>query len=138
MTTNDTLVRRTLLLDAVVSGANGAVYLVAAGPLESALGLPAELLRPLGAFLLAYAALLWLVATRAELRLGAVRVVVAGNVAWTVASLVVLAGGWLTPTALGEAWLAIQALAVAGIAALQAYALRSSATSVDAVSASAG
>ena len=45
-----------LRLDAVVTAANGAAYLVAAGPLSELLGLSAPLLRVAGAVLLVFAA----------------------------------------------------------------------------------
>ena len=51
-----------LRLDAVVTAANGAAYLLAAGPLADLLGLDATLLRVVGAGLLAFAAVVWLVA----------------------------------------------------------------------------
>ena len=41
-------IRFALLLDAVVTGANGVAYLVAAGPIGDLLGLPADLLRAAG------------------------------------------------------------------------------------------
>src|SRR5690625_1760606 len=43
--------RFALTLDAVVTGANGAAYLVAAGALDDLLGVPTGLLRGIGAFL---------------------------------------------------------------------------------------
>ncbi len=55
--------RSALQLDAGVSGANGAAYLLAAGPLGDLLGLSAPLLRVLGLVLIAFSALVWLTAT---------------------------------------------------------------------------
>ena len=52
-----------LKLDAVVTAANGAAYLVAAGPLGELLGLDPALLRVVGGGLLAFAAVVWLVAS---------------------------------------------------------------------------
>ena len=118
------LLRLALKLDALVTGLNGAAYLAAATALDSPLGVEAGVLRPIGAFLLVYAAAVWVVATRAEIRPAAVRTVVAANAIWAADSLVVLAAGWLSPTTVGGVWIALQALVVAGFAALQAYALR--------------
>ena len=123
-TSPGTLLRFALKLDAVVSGANGVAYLAAAGLLDSPLGVDADVLRPLGAFLLLYAAAIWFLATRAEIRPLAVRAVIEGNAIWVTASLVVLAANWLSPTLGGGVWIALQATVVAGFAALQAYALR--------------
>ena len=58
--------RTALKLDAVVTGANGAAYLVAAGPLEDLLGLSPALLRGIGAFLLLFSAAVWTVAARPQ------------------------------------------------------------------------
>jgi hypothetical protein len=119
-----TLLRWALGLDAIVSGANGVVYLAAGGVLDSALGLSATLLRPLGVFLLVYAAALALVASRPAINVPAVWVVIVGNAAWAVASLVGLAAEWLSPTVVGGVWIVLQALAVAAFAVFQLYSLR--------------
>ena len=50
------LLRTALTLDAGVTAANGAAYLVLAGPLHDLLGLSEAVLRGAGAFLLVYAA----------------------------------------------------------------------------------
>jgi hypothetical protein len=119
-----TLLRWALGVDAIVSGANGVVYLAAGGALDSVLGLSATLLRPLGAFLLVYAAALALVASRPAINVPAVWVVIAGNASWALGSLVALAAGWLSPTVAGGVWIVLQALAVAAFAAFQLYSLR--------------
>jgi hypothetical protein len=119
---DDTLLRRALQLDAVVSGANGVAYLALGGALDSVLGVPASLLWALGGLLVGYAAFVWYAAS--SLRPAAVWAVIAANVTWAAASLVVLAGGWLSPTTAGGVWIALQALAVALLAAAQVYALR--------------
>ena len=128
MTTTTTapapLLRLALRLDAVVSGLNGAAYLLAAAPLADLLGLDAGVLRGLGVFLLAFAAAVWLVADRPAPP--AVRTVVAGNALWAVGSLAAVATGLGSPTTLGAVWLVLQALVVAAFAALQATGLRRS------------
>jgi hypothetical protein len=50
-----TMLRRFLALDAAVTGVNGLVYLLAAGPVGRFLGVGSGLLAGLGAFLVAYA-----------------------------------------------------------------------------------
>lgn len=112
------ILRPALLLDAAVSGANGVVYLAAAGPVGELLGLSPALLRGVGAFFLVWAVLVWAVARRP--RRAAVTGVIAGNAVWAADSLVVAAAGWGDPTAVGTAWIVLQALVVAAFAALQA------------------
>ena len=119
------LLRFALRFDALVSGANGVVYLAAAGPLAAGLGVSEPVLRGLGAFLVLYAVVLMMVAARRPAPAAiAVRAIIAANVLWAVDSIVVLALGWAEPTVVGGAWFVAQAFSVAGFAALQAYALR--------------
>jgi hypothetical protein len=116
-------VRRSLLLDAAVSGAFG--VLVAAGSpwLDGVLGGPVAFLVPLGVFLVLYAGALWLIA-----RVGApaplVRAVIAGNAAWTALSVAAVAFDWLTLTTTGTVLTLAQAAAVALLAELQLAGLR--------------
>jgi hypothetical protein len=111
-------------LDAVVTGANAIVYLAAAGPLEDLLGLEAGLLRAAGALLAAYAAALWVIASRRPVARGAVTAVVLANAAWAVASVVAAVAGWGTPTTGGTVWVVLQGLVVAAFAGLQRRASR--------------
>jgi hypothetical protein len=116
--------RGALLLDAAVTGANGAAYLLAAVPLGDLLGLSPTLLRVLGAGLLAFALAVWLTATRPAVPRGPVAAIVAVNAAWAAGSVVVAIGGWTSPTTIGTLWIVAQALVVGTFAELQATALR--------------
>ena len=118
------LLRLALKLDAVVTGANGAAYLAAAGPLSDLLGLSEALLRGAGAFLLVYAAFVWIVGTRREIPRGAVFAIVAGNAIWAVDSVVMAIAGWGDATTAGTVWILLQAVVVAGFAELQLTGLR--------------
>jgi hypothetical protein len=118
------LLRAALKLDAVVTGANGAAYLAAAGPLGELLGLSETLLRATGAFLLAYAALVWIVGARREIPRGPVYAIVAANAIWAVDSLVMAIAGWGEPTTAGTVWIVAQAVVVAAFAELQLTGLR--------------
>jgi hypothetical protein len=118
------LLRLALRLDAVVTGLNGAAYLLAASPLADLLGLPAGWLRGTGVFLLAYAAAVWLVGIRPTPT--AVRTVVAANALWAAGSVLVVLAGLGSPTTVGAVWLVLQALVVAAFAVLQAAGLRRS------------
>ncbi len=116
--------RTVLRLDSAVTGANGAAYLLAAGPLGDLLGLDAVLLRVLGVVLLAFATVVWLTAARPVVPRAAVRAIVAINAAWVAASVVVAIGGWTSPTVAGAVWIVAQAIVVAGFAELQVAALK--------------
>ena len=120
------LLRRALLADAIISGATGALMALAATPLSGLLGLPAALLFGAGAVLLPFAAFLLYLATRTRVPRAAAWSVVGCNVLWAVASLALLATGWMDPTALGYAFTIFQALAVALFAELQYFGIRRS------------
>ncbi|MBC9713418.1 hypothetical protein H9Y04_12640 [Streptomyces sp. TRM66268-LWL] len=110
-------------LDAVVTGANGLAYAVASGPLGRLLGVDDGLLLALGLGLLAYAAGVGVLAARKEPPVLPVRAVVEINLAWAVMSVVALVV-WFSPSTAGTVWIPMQALTVAGFAALQYTALR--------------
>ncbi|GAA4988385.1 hypothetical protein [Kineococcus glutinatus] len=116
--------RALLRLDVAVTGANAVAYLAAAAPLSDALGLPVGLLRGAGAFLLVYAAAVWLVAARPRIHPGAAAAVVAVNALWALDCLTAALLGWGTPTTAGVVWTVLQALVVAAFAAAQLAALR--------------
>lgn len=118
-----TALRRFLALDAVVTGVNGLAYLAASGPLARFLGVGSTLLLELGAFLVVYAAGVGLLAARPSPAALPVRAVVEANLAWAVLSCLALAL-WLSPSAAGAVWTVLQALTVAGFAALQHIALK--------------
>jgi hypothetical protein len=116
--------RVVLLLDAAASGATAAPLLLAAAPLEGLLGLPAALMRVAGLILIPFAAFVLYVATREPHVHGAVAAIIFANVAWVVASIALLLGGWVAPTALGYAFVIVQAMAVGIFAELQVTGLR--------------
>ena len=91
-----------------------------AGPL----GLPEALLRGAGLLLLPFLGLLALAAGRQRPARPLVWSIVLLNGLWVLASLLLLAGGWLAPTAAGYAFVVLQALLVGLFAELQALGLR--------------
>jgi hypothetical protein len=113
-----------LRLDAVVTAGNGAAYLAAAGPLSDLLGLDAGLLRVTGAGLLAFAAVVWLVASAKRMSRPAPATIIALNAGWVVGSIAAALAGLGTPTTAGAVWMIAQALVVAGFAELQLTGLR--------------
>jgi hypothetical protein len=120
MTCNrDALLRQALWLDAIVSGATGALLWAAAGALAGLLGLPRPLLAGAGLVCLVYAAALVLLARRTRIARGAAMAVVAGNGLWVAASLWLLVSGLVMPTLAGQAFVLFQAAAVLGLAVLQ-------------------
>jgi hypothetical protein len=120
----ETLLRLVLKLDAAVTGANGVAYLAAAGPLEDLLGVSAGLLRPIGAFLVLFAAAVWFVATRRVVPRTAVLAIATANAVWALGSLVFAAAGASSPGTVGTVWVLLQALVVGSFAALQALTSR--------------
>lgn len=115
---------RVLWADAASCVATGALQVGLTGPLAQLLHLPAPLLMGTGLFLLAYAAVVAWVATRNPLPRAAVGAIVAGNLAWAVGCVALLAAGGLAPTWFGGAWVTAQALTVLVLAELQWFALR--------------
>jgi hypothetical protein len=121
---HDRLLRQSLGIDALASGALGVLLAVGGGVLDELLGIPATVLVPVGVFLAAYAAGLWYLASKRQVSRPAVWVVVAGNLGWVAASVVAAAAGWWSPTTLGTVIVLAQAAAVALFAALQLAGLR--------------
>ncbi len=118
--------RRAILADAVFSGVSAVLLTFGAGALAPWLNLPEALLRETGLFLIAYAALVGWLGTRQSMPKALVGIVIAGNAAWTLASIALLFSGAVTPNLLGEAAVAIQAIAVGAFAELQYIGLRRS------------
>ena len=114
---------RWVRVDALMSGVAGVGVAAGAPLLDDVLGAPAAFLVPLGLFLLAYAAAL-LALARSGAPSGGVKVVIAGNAAWVVLSVVAVLADWLTLTTTGTIFALAQACAVAAIAELQLLALR--------------
>ncbi|MBG9387831.1 hypothetical protein [Caenimonas aquaedulcis] len=116
--------RHVLFADAASCVATGLAQVLFANFLATWLGLPAWLLTATGWFLLAYAAVVAFTASRPVVAHGWVRLFVAGNLAWAVLCVAVLAGGVLSPGKLGMAWILAQAVVVVVLAELQWMSLR--------------
>ena len=122
--------RRALLADAIVSGAMALLLAFAAGALTSLLGLPEALLRETGLFLIAYAAFVGFLGSRAAMQKPLVLLVIVGNAAWTLASIALLMSGAVSPNLLGVGFVVMQAIAVGVFAELQFIGLRKSAAAM--------
>ncbi|WP_433370086.1 hypothetical protein [Streptosporangium sp. CA-115845] len=121
------LLRFALRLDAMGTGANGAAYVLVAAIFGELFGLPAAFLYPIGAFLVAFAAAVYFLASRPTVSKAAVGVVMAVNIAWVAASAELLIAGWFPLTGLGTALVIAQAVVVAGFTGLQFAGLRKTA-----------
>jgi hypothetical protein len=124
--------RRAILADAIFSGLSAVLLTFGAGLLAPLTNLPEAFLRETGLFLIAYAALVSWLGTRQAMPKALVLIVIAGNVAWTLASIALLFSGWVSPNLLGEIAVAAQAIAVGAFAELQYIGLRKSGGAVTA------
>ena len=118
--------RRAILADAIFSGLSAVLVTAGAGILAPGLDLPEALLRETGLFLIAYAALVGWLGTRQSVPKALVLLVVAGNAAWTLASIALLFSGAVNPNLLGEIVVVAQAMATGVFAELQYVGLRRS------------
>lgn len=119
-----TFLRRVLALDAVTSGAMGALLVLAQGTLSSMLGLSTSLLFWAGLSLLPFAAFVGWLAMRELPPRAAVWAVVLVNALWVIDSFVLLASAWPDLTLLGKVFVLFQAVFVAVLAELQFFGLR--------------
>ena len=116
--------RAVIALDAAACAVSGALLAFAAAPLAGVTGLPVDLTRPAGVFLLGWTLVLAWAASRPALPRAVVWTLIAVNLIWVAESALVLLLGWAAPTAAGYAFVVVQALAVLAIADLQYLALR--------------
>lgn len=122
--------RRVLLADAFTCVGTGLLMVLGVRTLEPLLGLPAMLLQSAGLILLPIAGFIAYVGTRPHVPRSLVWVVIAGNALWVVASVVLLVSGWVAPTTLGQAFIVVQAVAVAVLAELEYSGVRRSGPSL--------
>ena len=120
------LLRRAFLLDTITSGMMALLLTLGAGELAPLLDLPEPLLRETGLFLIAYTALVGWLATRQSMPKLLVMIVIAGNAAWTLASIALLFSSAVTPNGLGQIFIVAQALVPGALAELQYIGLRRS------------
>jgi hypothetical protein len=116
--------RRAVLADALLSGATGALMIFGASFLSDWLALPAQLLLGAGLVLVPYVAFVVYVGARPNIPPWGVWLIIAANVAWTLASVGLLVTGAIAPNIFGYAFVVAQAAAVAGLGELQYIGLR--------------
>lgn len=124
--TPSALLRKTLAVDAAVTGLAGLVMALAAVPLSVRYGLPVGLLRWAGLICLPFAVFDAWLATRTRLQRPAVFFVVVCNGLWALDSLLLLVSGWVEPAALGTVFVIVQAVLTAVFAELEFIGLRRS------------
>ena len=125
--TQSSFLRTVLKVDGTFSAVSGVLFVVGAGPLAAFLGLNATWpLLVIGISLLLYGADLWYFATREQLNPAWVKVSIALDVAWIVASWLILLAGWPELTTAGKWAVAIVADAVMVMAILKYVGLRKS------------
>lgn len=110
--------------DAASCAATGALQVALTGALAALTGLPAPLLAGTGVFLLAYAAVAALMASRRTPPRTLIGLVVSGNFGWAAACIALLVSGLFPVTAIGVAWVLAQAVCVIVLAELQWTGLR--------------
>ena len=118
--------RRALLADAIFSGVSALGLTFGASAFASLFNLPEALLQETGLFLIAYAGFVGWLGTRASMPKALAMIVVAGNAAWTLASIALLFSGAVSPNMLGEIMVVAQAIATGVFAELQYIGLRRS------------
>lgn len=117
-------VRHAVLADGVISGAMGALLIVAAGPLSDLLGISAPFLFWVGVALMPWMVTLLLIGRKEQPSRGAVETVIALNALWVLASIALILVGPFEMTGLGIAFVVMQALAVTAFADLQFFGLK--------------
>lgn len=117
--------KRILLVDAATCLGTGLMLTLGAGTLSPLFGLDQALVQGAGIALLPIGLFMAGVGTRQTAPALFVYAIIAGNLLWTAESLILIA---TTPaiTLLGEAFVAVQAIAVAGLAALEFLGVRKS------------
>jgi hypothetical protein len=113
------LIRLALIADAIASGATGLLLALGGSFLAGLTGIATDIAMPLGLFLIVFAVFVAWVGTRRSTARGLAGTIVLVNAMWVIGSGVVLLAGTLPLTMLGIAFVIVQALAVAGLAALQ-------------------
>ena len=110
--------KRVLLMDAASCLGLGALLLIAAGALSGLFGIDSRVLQLAGAILVPTGLFMAWTALRVPIAPVLVALIILGNILWVVESFLFL-GQQPGATAIGQAFVIAQAVAVAGLAALE-------------------
>jgi hypothetical protein len=128
MQTKETqFLRNVLQFDALTCLLSGAASVALGSMLAGPLGLSTALLSGSGAALLVVGAFILFAAKNVPALRWPVWIVISGNAAWALASVLVLVSGYEHPTTLGTAYVIAQAVVVAVLAELEYTGLRKAA-----------
>lgn len=116
--------RTVLWIDGATGLASGAMQLAVPEFLGNLYGLPAALIQASAVVVLVFVALIAVLLARPQVPLLGLRTLVAGNALWVVGSVAVVELQFQTLTALGVAYVVLQAGFVGTLAYLQARAMR--------------
>jgi hypothetical protein len=116
--------RFVLQADAATCLAMALAHSFAAAPISALTGLEPKLLLVSGVMLFPIAAFIAWTSLRTPMPATAVCVVIAGNVGWVLASVVLLVGRWTDANPLGTAYVVLQAAGVVAFAVLEFAGLR--------------
>jgi uncharacterized membrane protein (UPF0136 family) len=116
--------RNVLRVDALSCIACGVLQVAFPAAMARLLNLPEGLIAYTGEFLLVYAAVVAFVSTRKPLPRLIIWALVAGNIGWALACVLLLVSGGASPSMPGVAYVVVQALTVAVLAELQYFGLR--------------
>jgi hypothetical protein len=111
--------RNVVLADAATCLLTGTLLTFGARFLAHLTAIPVTVLLYAGISLIPVAAFMAVTATRAALPALGVWVIIAGNALWVAASVGLMIGPWIAPNALGYAFIAAQAVAVAVLTKLE-------------------
>ena len=118
------VLRKVLATDAIASGAMSLLLIAGSGTLAGWFQLPASLLFWAGLGLAPWAVLLVAVSRRPTIARWLLLDIVLVNALWAAVSCALVFSSWVQPNALGAGVVIVQAVAVAGFALAQAFAMR--------------
>lgn len=118
------LLRKVLLINAGISLASAALMILGSGALAEPLGIPSAFLFTVGAALLPFILFLYAIGVSSPMNKAGVQVVFVGDVAWVVASGLLLASNALPLTTAGFVFIELMAAAVAVFAFFEWRGLR--------------
>jgi hypothetical protein len=116
--------KKVLIADAAISGAAAVAMMAGSTFLPTLLGLPAELLLWAGVALIPFVASLALIIRQNQVAMGVPVAIIAINIAWVIASLLVAFWPAFATTLFGKVFVVAQAATVALFAELQIIGLR--------------